>query len=208
MRPVLLILTIVLAYSLISCSKTDRFVSKPYQVEPTLEITTNYIRIVDQLGWYMIDTGRTDLNFFNFYTIPTIKDILDSLAQKQQSALNGYYCTNSGVWTMRYLASVNLANTDSLKLRESAGSDFQEQTLTLTIDSSFLGKPLFELYHQPSNTVYARYIPDRSGTKLVLKFSGPRNSGFDTLSTKAIIDQFNYKLKPSTLGKHLYSHSL
>lgn len=207
MKPFLTARLIILAFVLYSCTKSEQDFPRGYEIKPTIKITTNYIQIVDNLGWPKIDTGRAELVFFNFYTTGSVSDTLDSLAQKQQSALNDYYRTNTGNWRMRYLGGINLVNADSLKLRKSGGGDFQEQLLTLAIDSSFYHKPLFELWHEPTNTVYARYFPDPAGTKLVLRFSGPRYAQFDTLSTKAIAEQFNFKLSPAILGKQHYNHN-
>lgn len=203
MKSCLLILCLAETIAMASCLKKPSYEPPPYQPKPTLEITTNYIRITDLHGWYELDTGRTQLTFFNFYNIPSLADTL----VPGKDLFNDYYCMSNGLWKMRFVGTVNLIDPDSLQLRISNGGEFQQQVLTLSLPKALWGKPIFELFHPQTNTVYARYIAGKNGAKIVLPFSGPRNATFDTLSSSVILNQFKYKLKTDILSKYLFTHS-
>lgn len=117
------------------------------------------------------------------------------------------YRQYKGTWTLRYVGIVPLVQADSLKLRTSSPGDFNEQVLTLSIDRRLWGKPLFEVWHEPTGTVYARYTAAPGGGRIELRFSGARGARLDTLDTKLIADQFNFKLTPGCLSKSRYVHA-
>lgn len=206
MKPIIILFLILTVSNCLSCKKDEKFVPRPYVVGPTKEMIINYVMIDDQLGWSKIDTGRTELVFFTFLSSTSVVDSVDS-SMLSHSLSDIYRVTSSGLWKLRYLGSVPLVNPDSLKLRQRGGGIFQPQTLTLSMDHNLMGKPVFELWHEPTNSVYARYTLNKAGAKLILHFSGPSNSNFDSLPTPAITDQFNYKLKPEVLEKYLYKNT-
>jgi len=181
-----------------ACSKKEGTWNRPYVVEPTRITTTNYVRIKDLYGRYTIDSTQTQLTFIDFWTLPTGRDVFDSTLVQQQSLLNSYYLQYRGTWKIHYVGTVPLVRSDSVKRRLSSSGDFHEQVLTFTVDRRLWGQPIFELWHEPTGTVYARYMAGTAGLTLELQFSGPRNANFDTLSTQAIVDQLtiNYPPKP------------
>lgn len=187
----------------VSCSKDEKWVKPEYRVQPTREVITNYVEFVDHQGGYTIDSGRTELVFVNFFKTAAVQD---TLAKMQQSTPNSYYQHDNGIWQLRYVGAVGLLQIDSVIIRLYDSSTFQKQTIFLTVDKRLWGKPIFELYHEPTNSVYARYFVDSSGARVVLHFSGPSWAQFNSLPTEKIIEQFNFKLKPEILNKNLYSH--
>jgi hypothetical protein len=203
MKSYLLILGLAESIAMTACLKKPSYEPLPYHPKPTLEISTNYIRITDQAGWYELDTGRTQLTFFNFYNTPSLADTLVPSMDYQ----NDYYSCSYGIWKIRYIGTVPLINPDSLQLRSMGGGEFQQQVLTLSLPKPLWGKPIFELFHPPTNTVYARYTAGTNGAKIILVFSGPRNAIFDTLASSIILTQFQYKLKTDILDKFLFTHS-
>lgn len=190
-----------------ACSKKEGRSNRPYVVEPTRITTTNYVRIKDLYGRCTIDSTQTQLTFIDFWTLPTGRDTFDSTLVQQQSLLNSYYLQYRGTWKIHYVGAVPLVTSDSVKLRLSNTGDFQQQILTFTVDRRLWGQPIFELRHEPTGTVYARYIAAAAGLTLELQFSGPRNAHFDTLSTQAIVDQLTYKLSPKALHTNAYVHT-
>lgn len=203
MKSCLLILGLAESIAMASCLKKPSYDPLPYHPKPTLENSTNYIRITDLAGWYELDTTRTQLTFFNFYSIPSLADTI----VPEKDLLNDYYCTPKGFWQIRYVGTVPLINPDSLQARTVGSGEFQQQVLTLSLPKPLWGKPIFELFHPPTNTVYARYTAGTNGAKIVLLFSGPRNATFDTLPSPIILTQFQYKLKTGILDKYLFTHS-